>query len=57
MNHRNIVLRELNKEVMNIEEILQMEKARGESIREIRRRVNGGWWESPINALNLSQLQ
>ncbi|KAF3615836.1 putative agamous-like MADS-box protein AGL62-like [Capsicum annuum] len=57
INHRNVVLRELNKEVMNMEEILQMEKARGESILEIRRRVNGGWWEAPINALNLSQLQ
>ncbi|PHT43260.1 Agamous-like MADS-box protein AGL62 [Capsicum baccatum] len=32
MNHRNVVLRELNKEVMNMEEILQMEKAHGESI-------------------------
>ncbi|PHT29753.1 hypothetical protein CQW23_30671 [Capsicum baccatum] len=57
MNHRNVVLRELNKEVMNMEEILQMEKAHGESILEIRRRANGGWWEAPINALNLSQLK
>ncbi|KAM3377362.1 agamous-like MADS-box protein AGL62 [Capsicum galapagoense] len=45
MNHRNVVLRELNKEVMNMEEILQMEKSRGESILEITRRANGGWWE------------
>ncbi|KAM3269765.1 hypothetical protein P3S67_029671 [Capsicum chacoense] len=45
MNHQNVVLRELNKEVMNMEEILQMEKSRGESILEIRRRANGGWWE------------
>ncbi|KAM3291393.1 hypothetical protein P3S67_019682 [Capsicum chacoense] len=42
---------------MNMEEILQMEKARGESILEIRRRANGGWWEAPINALKLSQLK
>ncbi|PHT29757.1 hypothetical protein CQW23_30675 [Capsicum baccatum] len=53
MNHQNAVLRELNKEVMNMEEILQMEKACGESILEVRRRANGGWWEAPINALNL----
>ncbi|XP_016553501.2 agamous-like MADS-box protein AGL62 [Capsicum annuum] len=44
-NHQNVVLRELNKEVMNMEEILQMEKSRGESILEIRRRDNGSWWE------------
>ncbi|PHU10380.1 hypothetical protein BC332_22240 [Capsicum chinense] len=56
VNHRNAGLRELNKKVMDMEEIFRMEKARGESILDIRR-ANGGWWEAPINALNLSQLQ
>ncbi|PHU12026.1 hypothetical protein BC332_18956, partial [Capsicum chinense] len=57
VNHRNAGLRELNKKVMDMEEMFRMEKARGESILDIRRRANGGWWEAPINALNLSQLQ
>lgn len=55
--HRNAGLRELNSELTNIEEILRMEKNRGESLREIRRRDNGRWWESPIENLNLFQLQ
>ncbi|PHT29749.1 hypothetical protein CQW23_30667 [Capsicum baccatum] len=54
--HRNAGLRELNKKVMDMEETFRMEKARGESILDIRR-ANGGWWEAPINALNVSQLQ
>ncbi|KAF3614485.1 putative regulation of nuclear pre-mRNA domain-containing protein 1B-like [Capsicum annuum] len=57
VNHRNAGLRELNKKVMDMEEMFRMEKARGESILDIRRRANGGLWEAPINALNLSQLQ
>ncbi|KAM3377355.1 hypothetical protein P3S68_009768 [Capsicum galapagoense] len=57
VNHRNASLRELNKKVMDMEEMFRMEKARGESILDIRRRANGGLWEAPINALNLSQLQ
>ncbi|KAM3291394.1 hypothetical protein P3S67_019683 [Capsicum chacoense] len=57
VNHRNAGLRELNKKVMDMEEMFWMEKARGESILDIRRRANGGLWEAPINALNLAQLQ
>ncbi|PHT29747.1 hypothetical protein CQW23_30665 [Capsicum baccatum] len=56
VNHQNAGLRELNKKVMDMEEMFRMEKACGESILDIRR-ANGGWWEDPINALNLSQLQ
>ncbi|KAM3198781.1 hypothetical protein P3L10_034480 [Capsicum annuum] len=56
VNHQNASLRELNKKVMDMEEIFWMEKARGESILDIRR-ANGGWWEAPINALSLSQRQ
>ncbi|WMV25337.1 hypothetical protein MTR67_018722 [Solanum verrucosum] len=34
-----------------------MEKNRRESLRQIRNRVEGLWWESPIEELNLFQLQ
>ncbi|WMV25311.1 hypothetical protein MTR67_018696 [Solanum verrucosum] len=43
---------ELNTKLMNLEGVLQMEKNRGESLREIRKRANGVWWESPIEELN-----
>ncbi|PHT61068.1 Agamous-like MADS-box protein AGL62 [Capsicum annuum] len=46
VNHQNAGLRD----------VPDGEKAHGESILDIRR-ANGGWWEAPINALNLSQLQ
>ncbi|KAH0732099.1 hypothetical protein KY289_003287 [Solanum tuberosum] len=55
--HREAGIRELNTKLMNLEEVLQMEKNRGESLQEIRRRANGQWWESPIEELNLFQLQ
>ncbi|CAN4107829.1 unnamed protein product [Withania somnifera] len=55
--HRNAGLHELNKELTNIEGILQMEKNCGESLRENRRRANGCWWEAPIEELNLFHLQ
>ncbi|KAG5625296.1 hypothetical protein H5410_010514 [Solanum commersonii] len=55
--HREAGIRELNTKLMNLEEVLQMEKNHGESLQEIRRRANGQWWESPIEELNLFQLQ
>ncbi|KAK4721459.1 hypothetical protein R3W88_011692 [Solanum pinnatisectum] len=48
---------ELNIKIMNLEGVLQMEKNRGESLREIRKRANGLWWESPMEELNLFKLQ
>ncbi|XP_015169064.1 agamous-like MADS-box protein AGL62 [Solanum tuberosum] len=48
---------ELNTKLMNLEGVLQMEKNRGESLREIRKRADGVWWESPMEELNLFQLQ
>ncbi|XP_055814802.1 agamous-like MADS-box protein AGL62 [Solanum dulcamara] len=57
VSHRNAGLRELNAKLTNIEGVLQMEKNRGESLKEIRRRANGRWWESPIEELSLFQLQ
>ncbi|KAG5610647.1 hypothetical protein H5410_021928 [Solanum commersonii] len=50
-------IRELNNKLMNLEGVFQMEKNRGESLREIRKRANGLWWESPMEELNLFQLQ
>ncbi|KAH0682821.1 hypothetical protein KY290_021409 [Solanum tuberosum] len=50
-------IREINTKLMNLEGVLQMKKNRGESLREIRKRVNGVWWESPMEELNLFQLQ
>ncbi|XP_015082426.1 agamous-like MADS-box protein AGL62 [Solanum pennellii] len=55
--HREAGIRELNMKLMNLEGVLQMEKKYGESLREIRRRANDQWWESPIEKLNLFQLQ
>ncbi|KAG5610757.1 hypothetical protein H5410_022038 [Solanum commersonii] len=55
--HREANIRELNTKLMNLEGVLQMEKNRGESLREIRKRANGLWWESPMEELNLFQLQ
>ncbi|KAH0682813.1 hypothetical protein KY290_021399 [Solanum tuberosum] len=43
---------ELNTKLMNLEGVLQMEKNRGESLREIRKRADGVWWQSPIEELN-----
>uniref|UniRef100_M1DV79 Mads box protein n=1 Tax=Solanum tuberosum TaxID=4113 RepID=M1DV79_SOLTU len=43
---------ELNTKLMNLEVVLQMEKNRGESLREIRKRADGVWWQSPIEELN-----
>ncbi|XP_049389689.1 agamous-like MADS-box protein AGL62 [Solanum stenotomum] len=54
---REVGIRELNTKLMNIEGVLQMEKNRGESLREIRKRADGVWWESPIEELNLFELQ
>ncbi|WMV25299.1 hypothetical protein MTR67_018684 [Solanum verrucosum] len=47
---REVGIRELNTKLMNLEGVLQMEKNRGESLREIRK-------ESPIEELNLFELQ
>ncbi|WMV25344.1 hypothetical protein MTR67_018729 [Solanum verrucosum] len=54
---REAGIHELNTKLMNLEGVLQMEKYLGESLREIRKRVNGIWWESPMEELNLFQLQ
>ncbi|KAH0757917.1 hypothetical protein KY290_021410 [Solanum tuberosum] len=54
---REAGIRELNTNIVNLEGVLQMEKNRGESLREIRKIANGLWWESPMEELNLLQLQ
>uniref|UniRef100_M1DMP0 Mads box protein n=2 Tax=Solanum tuberosum TaxID=4113 RepID=M1DMP0_SOLTU len=54
---REAGIRELNTTIMNLEGVLQMEKNRGESLQEIRERADGVWWESPMEELNLFQLQ
>ncbi|KAH0682825.1 hypothetical protein KY290_021414 [Solanum tuberosum] len=54
---REAGIRELNTKLMNLEGVLHMEKNRGESLQEIRKRANGLWWESPMEELNLFQLQ
>ncbi|KAH0682817.1 hypothetical protein KY290_021403 [Solanum tuberosum] len=54
---REAGMRELNTKLMNLEGVLHMEKNHGESLREIRKRANGLWWESPMEELNLFQLQ
>ncbi|XP_049392603.1 agamous-like MADS-box protein AGL62 [Solanum stenotomum] len=46
-----------NQQIVNLEGILQMEKNRGESLREIRKRANGRLWQSPMEELHLFQLQ
>ncbi|KAG5610635.1 hypothetical protein H5410_021916 [Solanum commersonii] len=54
---REAGIRELNTELMNLEGVLQMEKNRGEYLREIRKRANGLFWQSPMEELHLFQLQ
>ncbi|KAK6791477.1 hypothetical protein RDI58_010558 [Solanum bulbocastanum] len=54
---QDVGIRELNTKLMNLDGAFQMEKNRGESLREIRKRADGVWWESPIEELNLFQLQ
>ncbi|WMV25405.1 hypothetical protein MTR67_018790 [Solanum verrucosum] len=54
---READIRELNTKPMNLEGVLQMDKNSGESLREIRKRANGLWWESPMEELHLFQLQ
>ncbi|KAK6791479.1 hypothetical protein RDI58_010560 [Solanum bulbocastanum] len=54
---REAGIRELHTKLMNLERVLQMEKNRRESLREIRKRDDGVWWESPIEEINLFQLQ
>ncbi|WMV25414.1 hypothetical protein MTR67_018799, partial [Solanum verrucosum] len=54
---REASIRELSTKLMNLEGILQMEKNRGESLREIRKRANGLLWQSPMEELHLFQLQ
>ncbi|XP_015072588.1 agamous-like MADS-box protein AGL62 [Solanum pennellii] len=55
--HREAGIRELNTRLMNLEGALQMEKNRGESLQEIRKKADGVWWQSPIKELNLFHLQ
>ncbi|KAF3638763.1 putative agamous-like MADS-box protein AGL62-like [Capsicum annuum] len=58
MAHRNIGQRGLNKEVMDMQESLQKEKAVGQSLLEFGRRAYDRCCESPIiEGLSLSQLQ
>ncbi|XP_049392417.1 agamous-like MADS-box protein AGL62 [Solanum stenotomum] len=55
--HREAGIRELNTKLMNLEGVLQMEKNSRESLREIWKRADVVWWESPIEELSLFQLQ
>ncbi|PHT42019.1 hypothetical protein CQW23_20873 [Capsicum baccatum] len=58
MDHQNIGQRGLNKEVMDMQESLQKEKAVGQSLLEFERRAYDRCYESPIiEGLSLSQLQ
>ncbi|XP_049392641.1 agamous-like MADS-box protein AGL62 [Solanum stenotomum] len=54
---REAGIRELNTKLMNLKGGLQKEKKFGESLRQIRKRANGLWWEFPMEELNLFQLQ
>ncbi|XP_049392030.1 agamous-like MADS-box protein AGL62 [Solanum stenotomum] len=54
---REAGIRELKTKLMTLEGVLHMEKNRKKSLREIRKRADGVWWESPIEELNLFQLQ
>ncbi|KAH0682815.1 hypothetical protein KY290_021401 [Solanum tuberosum] len=57
VTRREAGIHELNTKLMNLEEVLHMEKNREESLQEIRKRANGLWWQSLMEELDLFQFQ
>ncbi|WMV25317.1 hypothetical protein MTR67_018702 [Solanum verrucosum] len=54
---REAGISEVNTKLMNLKEVLHMEKNRGESNREIMKRANSLWWKSHMEELDLFQFQ
>ena len=56
--HRNANVRELNQQLMHVLGQLDVEKKRGQELKRLRKASQAQyWWESPIESLELRQLE
>lgn len=56
--HRVAHIRELNKELIRVENLLEVERRRGEIVDQMEKENQSkNWWEAPIEELNLQQLE